>query len=155
MTIKTILSAIILVFTASVIVEAQCAEKAEFPKLCTVKKIYVGELGSNDEVERFRYLFIESLTDEGFIIVESPDQADAIMTGIVVVRSSFVFSGRVGVTKILASGNLTLKTSDGERIWKGEFKPGFFKRADGVPSMAKKSAELFKKDWLASNGRKK
>ena len=136
-------------------ISAQCVEKSEFPQLCTIQRIYIEELGNTDEAARFKFILAESLEDEGFRIVERKEDADAVLSGIVVAEDFMSVYKGTGRTKIVARGNMLLKSAQGERIWKMEFKPGFFKRTDGVKSMAKKVAEQLGDDWRKSSGKKK
>jgi hypothetical protein len=58
----------------------------KLPELRDVNKIYVGEMGSADEADRFRLLLEEALTRKGFTVVASPAEADAVLTGALSVR---------------------------------------------------------------------
>lgn len=52
----------------------------------TVEKIYVGEMGYEDEAERFRLLLEEQLQKRDFEVVLNPEDADAVLTGVLSVR---------------------------------------------------------------------
>ena len=51
-----------------------------------VRKIYVGDMGDDDEAERFRLLIEEALEREGFTVVGRAEAADAVLTGALSVR---------------------------------------------------------------------
>lgn len=51
-----------------------------------VQKVYVGDMGYEDEAERFRLLVEEQLQKRGFEVVLHADDADAVLTGVLTVR---------------------------------------------------------------------
>ncbi len=78
-----------------------------------VQKIYVGDMGADDEAERFRLLLEEQLLKQGFDIVSEPDKADAILTG--------ALSVRVYDEKSEARATVRLTTQGGEVVWAKDF----------------------------------
>ena len=72
------------------IVAATAAGAQERPRrlsiLPAVQKIYVGDMGNDDEAERFRLLLEEQLLKRGFTVVAREDEADATLTGALSVR---------------------------------------------------------------------
>lgn len=87
-------------------------------RLRQLQKVYVGEMGRSDEARRFALLLKEQLAEKGFTAVDKPDDADAILTGALSLRVDDGSQARVYVT---------LKTSDGERLWARDFGNGLFK----------------------------
>jgi hypothetical protein len=83
--------------------------------LWRVNKIQVGEMGQSDEAARFRLLLEDVLSKKGYTVVSAPDQADAVLTGILAVRFYDDDS--------LARPSVQLKSTSGERLWGGDFQP--------------------------------
>jgi hypothetical protein len=52
-----------------------------------VQKVYVGDMGYEDEAERFRLLVEEQLQKRDFEVVLDPADADAVLTGVLTVRN--------------------------------------------------------------------
>lgn len=82
-------------------------------KLSRVQKIYVGDMGTDPEAERFRLLLEEQLSEKGFTVVSRPGDADAVMTG--------ALSVRVFDKKSEARVFVKLDTPRGERLWAKDF----------------------------------
>ena len=82
-------------------------------RLSQVQKIYVGDMGTADESERFRHLLEDQLTEKGFTVVDEASAADAILTG--------ALSVRVLDDESEARVYVTLRTPGGERIWSKDF----------------------------------
>jgi len=66
-------------------VSADSTAQAE-ARLHEVHSIYVGNMGADDEANRFRLLLEEQVAKKGFVIVDSPDKADAVLSGALSVR---------------------------------------------------------------------
>jgi hypothetical protein len=108
-------------------------------KFQAVNKIYVGEMGTTDEAARFRMLLADELSHEGFTVVEHPNEADGVLTGVLVVR--------VHAERSATSATLELRSSTGEKIWESDFKPTSKNlRKDSVRACAKKVAQTLQKD---------
>ena len=110
--------------------------------LWTVRKICVGEMGQSDEAARFRMLLEDELAKKRFTIVAQPEQADAVLTG--------VLSVRVYSDTSLARATVKLQSPAGERFWGGDFEPrrAFFKRVkDTVRFRAENVAGDLRNDW--------
>lgn len=114
-----------------------------------VQKIYVGDMGSADEADRFRLLLEEQLTKRGFTIVGNADRADAILTG--------ALSVRVFDDKSEARAFVRLTTPAGERIWAKDFGSRLltnpFHRAEPVKRRAEDVANRLREDWKKSGGK--
>jgi hypothetical protein len=82
-------------------------------RLSQVRKIYVGDMGTADESERFRHLLEDQLNAKGFTVVDDAAAADAILTG--------ALSVRVLDDESEARVYVTLRTPGGERIWSRDF----------------------------------
>ena len=78
-----------------------------------VQKIYVGDMGADDEAERFRLLLEEQLLKNGFEVVADPDKADAVLTG--------ALSVRVYDDKSEARAAVRLTTQEGDVLWAKDF----------------------------------
>ena len=114
-----------------------------------VQKIYVGDMGSADEADRFRLLLEEQLTKRGFTIVSNAERADAILTG--------ALSVRVFDDKSEARAFVRLTTPAGERIWARDFGSRLitnpFHRAEPVKRRAEDVANRLREDWKKSGGK--
>jgi hypothetical protein len=111
------------------------------PKLHTVGIVHVGAMGQSDEAERFRMLLDEELRKVGFHLAEKPENADAILTGVLTVR--------VYADTSLARATVVLKTISGEKLWGGDFQPKAHLRGpnDTVKFRAQNIAKQLRKDW--------
>jgi hypothetical protein len=91
---------------------ARTYPQAGTPALHMVRKIYVEEMGASAEAARFRLLLEDQLSGKGFIVVNKPEKADAVLGGALSVDNSGIFGGDsdVGVTARLTSAG-------GERLW--------------------------------------
>jgi hypothetical protein len=98
---------------ASATLSEKPAPKTGVKNLYEVRKIYIDEMGKSDDSERFRLLLREKLSDKGFTIVESPDDADAILKGTLATQLS------QGTTKARAS--VYLKSQSGAALWNDDF----------------------------------
>lgn len=62
-------------------------QHADQKKFYLVQKVYVGDMGNDDEAERFRFLLEEQLSKKGFIVVNRAEDADAVLRGALSVRA--------------------------------------------------------------------
>ncbi len=85
----------------------------KLPDLRDVRRIYVGDMGTADEADRFRFLLEEQLTKRGFTVVPSASEADAVLTG--------ALSVRVMDKKSEARAFVKLEDAAGRRLWARDF----------------------------------
>ena len=118
----------------------------KLPELRDVRKIYVGDMGTADEADRFRFLLEEQLSKKGFQIVARPEEADAILTG--------ALSVRVMDDSTQARAFVKLETASGQRLWARDFghKMIFnpFTRREPTKRRAVEVAEGLRRDWEKS-----
>lgn len=128
---------------------AHAERTADRDGLGLVQKIYVGDMGSADEADRFRLLLEEQLTRRGFTIVNGPEMADAILSG--------ALSVRVFDNKSEARAFVRLSTPAGERIWARDFGSRLFtnpfRRAEPVKRRAEDVANRLHEDWKKAGGK--
>lgn len=111
-------------------------------RLDQVKAIYVGNMGDDDEADRFRLLLEEQLARKGFAVVISPEKADAILTG--------ALSVRVHRSSSTARVYVTLHTPKGQRLWGRDFgskMTNLFSLTEPVKLRAQDVANGLKQDW--------
>lgn len=109
-----------------------------------VRKIYVGDMGRDDEAERFRLLLEEQLARRGFTVVGRPDAADAVLTG--------ALSVRVYDEKSEARVFVRLEDAAGARLWARDFGHKRFKvnplsLKEPTRRRAEEVAEALRRDW--------
>lgn len=92
---------------------AEAQPDANQQRLSLIQKLYVGDMGTANESERFRHLLEDQLGEKGFTIVDDAAQADAILTG--------ALSVRVLDDESEARVYVTLRTPGGERLWARDF----------------------------------
>src|SRR5918995_49466 len=112
------------------------------PRLHEVHTIYVGSMGDADEADRFRLLLEEQVARKGFAVVDSPEKADAILTG--------ALSVRVHRNSSTARVYVTLHTSKGQRLWGRDFgskMSNLFSLSEPVKLRAQDVANGLKQDW--------
>ena len=112
------------------------------PRLHEVHNIYVGNMGDDDEADRFRLLLEEQVAKKGFAIVDSPEKADAILTG--------ALSVRVHRNSSTARVYVTLNTPKGHRLWGRDFgskMTNIFSLSEPVKLRAQDVANGLKQDW--------
>ena len=112
------------------------------PRLHEVHSIYVGNMGDDDEAGRFRLLLEEQVTRKGFAVVDSPEKADAILTG--------ALSVRVHRNSSTARVYVTLHTPKGHRLWGRDFgskMTNIFSLSEPVKLRAQDVANGLKQDW--------
>ena len=112
------------------------------PQLHQVRTIYVGNMGDADEADRFRLLLEEQVTKKGFTVVNSPEKADAILTG--------ALSVRVHRNSSTARVYVALHTPQGQRLWGRDFGSkisNLFTLTEPVKLRAQDVANGLKQDW--------
>ena len=111
--------------------------------LRVVQKIYVGDMGSDDEAERFRLLLAERLVKRGFTVVNKPEAADAVLTGALAVR---VFDDNAR-----ARVSVQLHAADGTLLWSRDFGSSFFRNTftltEPVKRRADEVAKALRNEW--------
>ena len=112
-------------------------------QLKEVRKIYVGDMGHADEAERFRFLLEEALSKKGFIIVDSREEADAILSG--------ALSVRVQDDSTQARAFVKLETQTGHRLWARDFGHRIlvnpFDRKEPTKRRAAEIAKELRQEW--------
>ena len=78
-----------------------------------VQKIYIGDMGNDDEADRFRLLLEEQLLKRNFDVVLRPEDADAVLTGALSVRTYD--------RKSEARVSVRLASRDGQVFWARDF----------------------------------
>ena len=78
-----------------------------------VQKIYIGDMGTADEADRFRLLLEEQLLKRNFAVVLKPEDADAVLTGVLAVRTYD--------DKSEARATVRLVSQNGEVLWAKDF----------------------------------
>jgi hypothetical protein len=121
------------------------ADEATRPSaLGEVRKIHVGDMGNDDEAERFRLLLEEQLARRGFTVVGRPEQADAVLSG--------ALSVRVGDDKTEARVFVKLESAAGERLWARDFGHKRFRNPlslkEPTRRRAEEVAEALRRDWV-------
>ena len=125
--------------TAAGAVETQAGARS----LGEVRKIYVGDMGQDEEAERFRLLIEEALIKEGFTVVGTEEASDAVLTGALSVRDYD--------DKSEARAFVRLVTPAGARLWGRDFghrrvvNP--FSRKEPTKRRASEIAEALHRDW--------
>ena len=101
-------------------------------------------MGDTDEAERFRLLLEEELSRKGFTVVDGPEKADAVLTG--------VLSVRVHDKKKSARVYVKLTTLEGARLWGKDFGSRFtspFNRTEPVKLRAQDVANGLRDELVA------
>ena len=78
-----------------------------------VQKIYIGDMGTADEADRFRLLLEEQLLKRNFAVVLKEEDADAVLTGVLSVRTYD--------DKSEARATVRLVSASGEVLWAKDF----------------------------------
>ncbi|HWS54686.1 MAG TPA: hypothetical protein VN228_11185 [Pyrinomonadaceae bacterium] len=108
-----------------------------------VRKIYVGDMGDDEEAERFRLLIEEALEREGFAVVGTAEDSDAVLTGALSVRDYD--------DKSEARAFVRLLTPAGARLWGRDFghrrAVNPFSRKEPTKRRAEEIAEALHRDW--------
>ena len=134
--------------TAAVASRGDGNERArKLSDLRDVRKIYVGDMGSTDDAERFRFLLEEQLKRRGFTVVPTAGEADAVLSGVVSVR--------VLDEKSEARAFVKLEDASGRRLWARDFghkkilvNP--FSRQEPTKRRAEEIAKELRRDWEQS-----
>ncbi|HLL76308.1 MAG TPA: hypothetical protein VK421_13735 [Pyrinomonadaceae bacterium] len=118
----------------------------KLPDLRDVRKIHVGDMGTADEADRFRFLLEEQLRKRGFTVVGSPAEADAVLTG--------ALSVRVFDEKSEARAFVKLEDAAGRRLWARDFGHKIlvnpFSRQEPTKRRAEEVAKELRRDWEQS-----
>ena len=109
------------VFVAALVCLAACAPAAHALQrrarrvavLPAVQKIYIGDMGTADEADRFRLLLEEQLLKRNFAVVLKEEEADAVLTGVLSVRTYD--------DKSEARATVRLVSPSGEVLWAKDF----------------------------------
>jgi hypothetical protein len=113
------------------------------PALHRVEKILVGDMGQGNEAERFRLLLAQELSRANFKTVDKLENADAVLTGVLVVRTYEYKSD--------AKATVVLKTAKGETVWEAGFDPPKKRKVkrpnDPVIFQAQEIARCLRDDW--------
>lgn len=129
---KQLALVVILICISSVLAAAQ-----DRSKLSDIKKIYIGELGKEETSDLVREkIRVRLMKSNRFIVVETPEAADAVLTGVAGVERRYHSSvhgdrstGNVsgwGGTRYTGFGVLRLVgVKSQETIWFFEYKRGF------------------------------
>ncbi len=128
-------------------IAAQSRSQAQPPALHLVQRIYIGDIGTSDEAKRFRLLVEDKLSQKGFTVVVTPDNADAILSGALSV-STVGFYG--GVSDINVTARLI--SNSGERLWSINLpKPVTFKSVFRDTGLRISEPVEYRADELARN----
>ena len=116
------------------------------PDLRDVRKIYVGDMGTADEADRFRFLLEEQLRRRGFSVVGTAAEADAVLSG--------ALSVRVLDKKSEARAFVKLEDAAGRRLWARDFGHKIlvnpFSRQEPTKRRAEEVAKELRRDWERS-----
>ena len=129
----------------------------EYPALVNIKKIYITELGTDEYAglirEKIRLRLSKSTR---FLVVEVPDHADAILTGVAGVERSY--SGSDGNLQTNYAGIGVLRLVDvktKEPVWIFEYKRGFVAPGSSVSSrVADQTIDKLLEDAARADSRK-
>ncbi len=128
----------------------------EFPALVNIKKIFITDLGNQEYAgvvrEKIRLRLMKSIR---FSVVEVPENADAILTGVAGVESSIHGSKGDINTRIAGIGILRLidvKTK--ESIWTFEYERGFMLGGSVSSRVADQTVDKLLEDTTRADSRK-
>ena len=139
-------------------------DRSQVNKLADIRKIYIGDLGREEGSDLVREkIRVRLMKSERFSVVERPEAADAVLTGVAGVVRSYNNAvhtdqdGNVhgsGSTSFSGTGVLRLvDTKTDETIWVFEYKRGFaFKGASN--RVADKTVEKLLKDATPQSSKK-
>lgn len=113
-------------------------------QLRDVRKIHVGDMGTADEADRFRFLLEEQLRRRGFTVVSTAQEADAVLSG--------ALSVRVMDQKSEARAFVKLEDAAGRRLWARDFGHKKFlvnplSRQEPTKRRAEEVAKELRRDW--------
>ena len=139
---KRTLSVLLLTITAPLRIWAD----APNPALHKIERIFVGDMGQGNEAERFRLLLAQELSRANFKPVDKAEEADAVLTGVLVVRTYELNSA--------ATATVVLKTAKGEKVWESGFDPPKKRKvkrpSDPVMFQAQDIVFHLRQDWEES-----
>ena len=118
---------------------------AQSPALHRVKTIHVAAMGSGAESDRFHSLLQDELRKSGFEVANTPQNADARLTG--------TFTAETSGGNSLARATVTLKSRDGKQLlWSGDYVAQH--RGEGhedvVKTVSETCAGQLRKSWEKS-----
>jgi hypothetical protein len=132
--------------TAALAADSGNERARKLPELRDVRKIYVGDMGTADEAERFRFLLEEELRKKGFAVAARAEEADAVLTG--------ALSVRVMDDSTQARAFVKLESPAGHRLWARDFGHKLvynpFSRKEPTKRRAAEVAEGLRRDWERS-----
>ena len=114
MVMKKLLTATVIFCSCFSFSAAWAAIRQSEDKPCTVRKIYIADLGSSADAIEFRRALGKQLAKKGFTVVERAEEAEAILSATL----SITQDGNATEVKFEKG---TLKTPAGEQIWHGNF----------------------------------
>jgi hypothetical protein len=132
---------LLLVFVLAAIVPVRRGE-AQNAALHKVNRIFVSDMGSGAEPQRFHGLLEDELQRVGFAVSDRSGDADAILTG--------EFSTEANGDRSFARVSVLLKSRDGKRtLWSGDFIAQHKGEGheDVVKTLAITCAERLRKEW--------
>lgn len=151
-----LLPLLILAGAAASVPAQQQQQKTEWSR---INKIYIGDLGRQENADLVREkIRVRLMKSNRFTVVDSADEADAVLTGVAGVSESVAgtvqtnpatgqISGSAG-TVYQGAGVLRLIDAKAKRtIWIYEYKPGFARPGSSVSSrVAEKTVKQLLKD---------
>lgn len=103
------------------------------PALASVRSVYLGSMGDGEQHdEMIRTLLRHELRRTGFVVTDSREEADAILTG----KRTPMREGTQGVFKAV------LDLHGQERVWEEEFKPDWRRTAQHGTSFEKLARQV-------------
>jgi hypothetical protein len=93
---------------------ATALQSAAVRQPCSVQSIYVADLGTDARHVNFRLFLEKWLSKKKFTIVQKPQDADAVLAGVLSISSGNKYSK-------LAFKDAELKTASGVATWQGDF----------------------------------
>ncbi len=109
-----------------------------------VQRIYVGDMGYEEEAERFRLMLEEQLQKRDFEVVIDPDRADAVLTGVLTMTHyEYNSDARVTVRVTSPSGDVLLTKDFGQ----GRFIANPLNLKEPLRRRAEEAAEALKREF--------
>jgi hypothetical protein len=151
--VKKVYFLLLVVFSLAVLVNAR--DESINPQIRDVKRIYVSELGTTDSADLIREKIRLRLMQTGkFTIVDNREEADAVLTGTVVMEKHVEGDFKDIDTKNKGVAVFYLRRAGtNEVIWTYEYKPKFFniaiftdKATRGYNQLANRTVEQLMKD---------
>ena len=107
--------------------------------ICSERTVFVGELGKDENVPRFRLLLEKSLRELGFTVVPDRQQADIVLSGAMDVRVGR--AGMFGERKLtLVYATVNVETAQGF-VWTVDSSPKRGQRGDHLAIRAGEVAD--------------